>query len=617
MFMTPKKFISRKRGAAVIIMVFFFIVISLAIIQSATVGAVSELHTYRSIATSKFAYIAAEAGIEDIFYRTIMAKNVPVSETIVLNNATSTVTVNSPSATVKEIYATGNANNQIRKLYLMTTKNSGNAQFNYGAQIGEGGITMSNNVLIDGSGLAHGDIYSNGMIQGAPGVVITGNAISASGITADQTASSTGCFSDSQVGRDNPQIDYAQSFVMSATTSQPLAKISLYIKRQSNPTGATIHIVTDNGGRPSTVDLMKQTLDYTTVGTSYRWVDVVFSNPPILSPGTTYWIVFDATQSSNKYWYWCNNDDPNSPTTNLGLYITDWTIPTAFYWQIVPGTLAFKTYFGSGGTSQISSVTIRGNAKANQIYETTISGDAYYQVIFGGTVGGVSYPGSPTPPVVPLPFSSTTIAQWKSDARAGGVINGNCGSGGVDICNSNQFPLTLGPKVITGNLLMDNKQTLTLSGTVYVQGTVTMGNYSKIQCSQAYGANSCMLIADGYINVGNNMEFAGSGVAGSFVMLLSDKVGCNGDPGTFLPGCTTNNSAIEISNNATGALFYTTDSMIDISNNAIVTAVIGYKLNLANGTGIHYDGAVANLTFVPDSSTSVTPWGATNWSELK
>lgn len=601
-----KKFSSHKRGAAVIIMVFFFIAISIAIIQSATVGAISELRTYRSVATSKFAYVAAEAGIEDIFYRTITGKNLPTSETIVLNKATSTVNVVTISPTEIDIYATGNANNNIRKLYLKTTKSAGNVQFNYGAQIGTGGITMSNNVRVDGTGLAKGDIYSDGPITGAPNVVITGNAISAAEILPD-SASSTVCITDERVGFANPRIDFAQSFVISTSTAQPLAKVSLYIRRtNSSPSDASIRIVADNAGVPASTALASQTLTAASVYSTYSWVDVIFATPATLNPATTYWIVFDSTQHNSKYWTWCRNN-----TVTSGFYSSNWTTSP---WNAALGTFTYKITLGRGGQSEIEDVTVQGSAKADEIEGSTITGNAYYQVISGSTVGGTSYPGSPTPPYVPLPFSSTTIAQWKTDAAVGGTITGNCGSGGVAGCNA--FPLTMGPKKIVGNFLMDNTQILTLTGTLHVTGDVNMSNNSRVQCDPAYGASSCMLIADGYINVGNNMNFGGSGTTGSYIMLLSTKQGCNGGSGS-LPGCTTNNSAIAISNNTDGALFYTTDSMIDISNNAVVTAVIGYKLNLTNNTRITYNPLVANLTFIPDSTVAPTIWSSTNWSELR
>ena len=159
-------FKNKQKGAALIIVIFFFIVISLSIIQSATIGAVTELRTYRTLATSKFAYVAAEAGVEDIFYRTINSKLVPASETLTLNGASATVNIVNTSASQVDIYSTGNASNEIRKVYLSISKNK-NVSFPYGAQIGEGGVTMGNNAKIDGIALAQGDIYADGQIVDA------------------------------------------------------------------------------------------------------------------------------------------------------------------------------------------------------------------------------------------------------------------------------------------------------------------------------------------------------------------------------------------------------------------------------------------------------------------
>ncbi|MDO8624375.1 MAG: hypothetical protein Q7R54_03405, partial [bacterium] len=50
-------FVRGKRGAALIITIFFFIAISVAIIQSATIGAIAQLRTYRALAESKYAYV--------------------------------------------------------------------------------------------------------------------------------------------------------------------------------------------------------------------------------------------------------------------------------------------------------------------------------------------------------------------------------------------------------------------------------------------------------------------------------------------------------------------------------------------------------------------------------
>lgn len=606
----------RNRGAALIIIVFFFIMISIAIIQSATIGAISQLRTYRALAASKYAYVAAEAGAEDIFYRAVTGLEIPTSEIIELNDATSTVSVISAGDRI-EIYSAGEADSRVRKLYLDIQKIV-KINFPYGAQVGEGGATLKQGAIINGVGLATGDLLSNGEIVGANGVRVTGNAISSSGIIADSLASSTACTSDVELGKTNPFIDYAQSFVMGGTDPDQLARVSLYLKRVSNPNDAKIRIVADNGGVPATTALATQDVDYTLVGTNYAWVDILFTSPATLTPGSTYWIVLDSGQSSTKYWYWCrsNTDDYVSGAPK---YKQDWS--TAGAWTDVTGDLTFHVYFGAG-VSKISQVNVSGTAKADTLTAMTVDGDAYYQTISGSTVAGNDcdpavtppcYPGSPTPPYVPLPISTTTIARWKLDAVDGGTINGNCGTGGDTECNT--FPLTLGPKKITGNFDIGGGQTLNVNGTLHIVGNLNIGaggGVGTVRCSVAYQANSCTVIVDGYIRVRGGSILAGSGTAGSFIMLLSTKQGCLGSGGS---GCSTNDSAIALENSVSGAIFYATDSMIDVSNLANVSSIVAYKLQLQNNTTVSYDDALTAVSFVPSATIVTGEWHAQRWGE--
>ena len=598
---------STERGAALVLVIFFFITISLAVIQSATLGALVELRTYRTISSSKFAYVASEAGIEDMYYRIIKAKQLPASEIIVLNGATSTVGYTQISSTQGDIYSVGIANyNEVRKLYLSVSKTNTSVSMPYGAQVGEGGIILSTNSTVDGTGLAKGDIYSDGQVVGANGVTVTGNVISSSSLAPDQYASSTSCTTDEVVGQSNPNIDYAQSFMISPTTTAELASVTLHIKRNGNAVGANIQITADNGGKPATTALATAALSYAVVNTTYSWVTVTFATPPVLNPNTLYWIVLDSTQSASKYWYWCRSNS-DTYATGSPKYVTDWASVGA--WTTPAGDMAFETTLG-GGVSKIDNVNISGSAKADTITNSTVGMDAYYKTISGTTVTGTSNPSSPTPPYIPLPLSSSTIAQWESDAVAGGTISGNCGAGGNAACNT--FPLTLGPKEITGNLTVDNGKVLTVSGTLYVHGNVNISNNGTVVCDLGYGSASCIIIADGYINASNNSVFQGSGISGSYIMLLSTIKGCLGVSGA---ACTTNFSGIELSNNISGALFYTTDSLIDISNNALVTAVVGYMIKLQNNAEIRYDSKVAGLNFAPAASGGTGGWNVNRWHE--
>ncbi len=589
-----------------LLVILFFVGISVAILQMVTLVAIAELRLYSGLVTSKYAHVVAEAGIEDIFYRTITGRNVPASQTLVMNGATTTVAVVDVTVTEREIYSTGVSKQQVRKLFMKMNK-SVSVNFPYGAQVGAGGLRLSNNTSIDGIGLANGDVYSSGQIIGGSNVLITGNAISGSSLAADMLASSTICVVDETVGRANPDIDFAQRFMISTSTPSPLAKVSLYIKRNSNPTGANIQIVADNAGAPGTTALATQVLDNSLVATTYGWVDIGFTVPATLNPATPYWIVLDATQSASKYWTWCRSNS-DTYAGHSPFYKLDWS--TAGAWTAVAGDMAFKITLG-GGVSQIRDLVISGAAKADSIVNTTIGGSAYYQTISGSTVGGTSFPGSPTPPSIPLPLSTTTIAQWKTDAASGATITGNCGVGGVPACNT--FPLAMGPKKIDGNLVIDGGVTLTINGTLHITGNMDVNNNSQVRCAFAFLGNSCVVIVDGYIRVRNNVTFMGSGTPGSFVMLLSTKQGCMGTVGT---GCTTNNSALAIENNVDGALFYTTESLLDISNNAVVTAVVGYMISLQNNAAINYDPIVASLTFTSSATSTTGAWNANRWNEF-
>lgn len=610
----------KARGAALIITIFFFVMISVAIIQSATIGVISELKTYRSLVTSKYSYIAAEVGIEDLYYRTITNKQLPASnsETFVLNNAVSTATINPISSSEKEFYSTGDASSRIRKLYMKTSKTSSPIFF-YAAQVGRGGIVMTNSSSIVATDLGEGNVYSNGAILGSNSAFITGSATVASGITPDITASSTACSSEVSVGQKNGIPMYAQSFFMSTTSPDTLAKVSLLIRRTGAPTGTTVKIATDNAGQPSTTALTSETLDYNLVGTTASLVDVLFTAPPTLQPNTKYWIVLNAAGNSNtKYWHWCvgggTGEEGDYPSGGAKSSATVW--PSNTWSSVTPSgaDMGFKIYFG-GGQSLISNVPISGTAKADTITGSNVTGDGYYQTINGGTViNGTAYPGSPTPPELAMPISDAVIASWQAEAAAGGTITGNCGSGGVAGCNT--FPLTLGPKKIVGDLTVTNSVVLTISGTVYVTGNITISNSAKVVCAVSYLANSCKLIADGSITISNSSVLQGSGSAGSYILILSTISNCLVS-GTQHAGCASNDSGINLSNSANGALFYATNSAIYISNSVHVNAVVGYKLVLGNSVVVAYDSLVRNLTLASDGGTGAgAAWNVNRWNEF-
>ena len=222
-------------------------------------------------------------------------------------------------------------------------------------------------------------------------------------------------------------------------------------------------------------------------------------------------------------------------------------------------------------------------ARANILEEAVVNGKCYYQtqgdsVCLGGEFPGV--PMAPPPNLTPLdlPIPDSQINQWKIDAAAGGTINGDYS------VTSN---VSLGPKKITGDLFLNsNNKTLTVTGIIYVQGKVDISNGSIIKCATSYGARSCLILSDDWIHLSNNGQFGGSGTPGSFLMLLSTSAG-GGHHG----------SAIDLHNNATGAIFYAGNGLVYLHNNVTVTNLVANQISLQNGAKIIYDTALENVDF--------------------
>ncbi len=585
-------------GAALLIIVIFLLFISTVIINGFSLPLIREYNRAKDIIISTDAFYLAEGGSEDAIFRLKNDLNTPASWTITLNNATTTVTVVTNGGN-KEITSVANRNSYVRKVEAIVSTTETEADFYFGAQIGEGGVAMKQGAQITGTGGVDGDVMSNGTIQGEDNSnIITGNVIVSSSIEEDMTAQSIACNQDQIVGEANPEIDFAQSFVPSET--KKLSKISLYIKKVGTPGDRTISIVADNAGVPNTVSLADGVLDKDLVGVGYAWVDVSFPTPADLVSGQTYWIVFDSAKNSNHYWIWCR-DSVGGYGDGAVKYSEDWDDDP---WAEVVGDMTFKTYLG-GGFSEINKVHILGTAKANTIIDSMIDVDAYYQTISGSTVGGTAFPGSPDAPRVSLPLSDDNITRWKEDAEIGGTIAGDCPT-------EPGCALTMGPIKIDGDLVIVGGDTFTLSGVVYVTGNVVPGNNTTIRCDPLFGEQSCVLLADGYIDISNNIIFSGSGNSKSYLMALSTIENCLG--GVQIPPCGPGNSAIYIMNNATGAIFYASDSLVHINNNVNVTSVVGYQFRLDNNAKVTYESDISDLIF---SSGFVGGWRIHSWGEVE
>ena len=259
----------------------------------------------------------------------------------------------------------------------------------------------------------------------------------------------------------------------------------------------------------------------------------------------------------------------------------------------------------SGSGTIDNNAVVSGNG--HSISGVHVNGDAFaYSCLSGASVRNLTYVtgGSHTCTVrgtttvqsqeisqQPLPIPQSQIDSWKSDAAAAQVITG-------DYTLTNNKSASLGPVKITGNLTISNNSTLNMTGTVYVVGNISLSNNATIKLDSSYGTSGGVLMADGTIPVSNNTTFSGSGQAKSYLLVISNN---------------TSDSAISISNNTAGAVFYTTAGGLEISNGVSLVEATGYKVTMDNNSTIQYSSGIVNIYF---ASGPAGKWEVTSWQEL-
>ncbi len=594
--------LKNNKGFATLIMIIILTGLVLIITLSLTNIIITKIKIGKNLILSAQSYYSAESGVEDGLFRVINDYSYAVGlNTFDLDGAAVDlyITENGNETTIESL---SDFSNHERKVKVSLVITSDDLAFHYGVQVGPGGLTMGNNSEIDGN------IYSDGTITGGSGSEITGDVFVATGMSLDRAWTTYN--SDEIFGKTNPVLDIAQSF--SPTTSNSLSQVSLYIKKSSNPADRTIYLVDNNGGSPAKTFAggapPSAILDTSKIASSYGWVDFSFSSPPSLSAGQTYWLIIDTAASASKY-FTIGRDLTLGNTNGVSKYSADWNAGSPV-WNADAGDLDFKVWLGGVSTS-LNSVDVGGNAHAHSIVSSDITGDAYYETISGSTVGGVSYPGSPDPAVEALPISDGNITDWENDALG---INPSLPA---SLCTQ-PVSITIGGGVLDCDFTPANGITITLNGTLWVKGDITLGVGTKVILGSGYGTKSGVIIADnpgsestsGKILTDNNVIICGSqGLnggdcfpsVGSYILMLSKHSGA----ATY---------AINVRNNTNGAIFYAHLGTAHINNGAGLKEVTAYKLELAPTAVVTYESGLANASFTSGPGAG---WQIHNWNEFE
>ena len=526
------------------------------------------------------------------------------------------VTVTAIDSMTKKVESTGyipNAVNPKKKVTLRTNIeiNSQGIGLTYAMQVGLGGVVMDSNSKITGN------IVSAGSITGNDNTEITGDVLIARTIALFKDQEWTAINTDFSFGKTNtPERYIAQSFIL--TTSSLANSISLYIKKVGSPATLNIWLARDNNGEPLSSHELVGTINASSIATNYAWVQTAVTNIPLLI-GKTYWLLLGPSSSSASNYYTIGFDNTNAYGNGT---LKASPSKAAGSWVAQNGDINFAVYVGGvdtfidktkvGGSAEtmifkngevsstlrtktlITDSTVKGNAYAMTINNSTVNGNAYATTITNSTIVGTTNSGSGIDPPfqVDFPFTIDQINEWKAAAAVGGVQNG-------DYTLTNNQNAALGPKKIIGNMNLSNNVTITLTGAIHITGNLILDNNVIIKLDPSYGSLSGMLIVDGVIDAGNNVDFKGSGQAGSYILAAAMAQ----DNGTY------DSSAISISNNITGVIFFAPYGMVKIDNNAGGKQITGLKIKLENNATIVYESGLLSAEFStgPQAGWAVVP----------
>lgn len=513
-----------------------------------------------------------------------------------------TTTVSSILSSRKEITSTGfitSGINPRKKITLKATVgiSSEVVNFHFGMQADRGGMDIGENSEITGN------VISAGSIRGATGARVSGDVLIANSgpEKVDQAWSSEN--SEFRFASTDGREDIAQRFV--PQESNIIGKVVVKLRKVSNPNDIALYIVRDVGGAPDINKIGEGLITASSLGTSLALVTSTLSSPAPVAGGKPYWLILDASSSATKNYY-AALDSSNGYASGTARFSDDWATSP---WTDAGGDIVFEIM--SGGTdSKIDTLTVGGDAQASifrngtvgrdlkikktitdatvgrdayaaSIHHSTIGRDAYANSITNSTVGGSRNPGNgiDPPPREPFPVTDSMVNSWKSDAAAGGTHNGNFET----IQNQS---VTLGPKIINGNMNLANGTELILNGTIHVVGNITVGNGVSARLAPGYGATSGLLVTDGTIDLGENDVFAGSGQAGSYLMMISTATGGG-----------RHDSAIDVHKSTQNIVLVAPYGKIHLHQNVSSKQVTGFSIVTQNNGIISYETGLLNASF--------------------
>lgn len=201
-----------------------------------------------------------------------------------------------------------------------------------------------------------------------------------------------------------------------------------------------------------------------------------------------------------------------------------------------------------------------------------------------------------TPPETKdFPLPAEQIEVLKNAASLGGTISGDY--------NLPSGTAQLGPKKITGNLIIGTNAILYLTGALYVQGYIEIGNNSQIWLDQSLNSSS-YIIADGRVHVDNGAQFRDY-YNSNYILLI---------------GLASGSEAMDLHKDVWGlyTLFlYVPNGKVHFHSNVQAKQISAYQIELDNNVYINFQSAAQTIEF--KAGPTGTSWEAIKgtWQEIQ
>lgn len=583
----------KKESGQILVVVFITLGVVLFTVLAVVTGAQVYFQNSQYSIDAEKATALAEAGIDKALNSlNKTGGNYNGELEIPLGEGSYSVTITSTDAATKLIEATGYIPNKDKakvKRTIKTTSSRGvGIAFNYGIQVGEGGLELGNGNNVTGS------VYSNGSISAGNSNTISGDVWVAGGPQAepdqqtDCDASNCQDFFFGKTINGEERLAVAQSF--KPGSSGILNKVSLKIKKIGSPADITVRILQDSNNKPDKNAVLTTGTLYSGLVTSeYGWIDVAFNSSPAIYADTAYWLMINSSENNTNFWSW-QNDLAQSYARGLPKWSDNWSVGNAT-WNAFNGDLSFKSFLGGVPTSiraGSNKMTIGGQVHANTLENLIIAKDAYYQTIINSAVSGVSHPGFADPPPKVFPISDANVVDWKNQIDKPETTT----IGDITDCVS-----VLGPRKIIGNVTFNSGCRVIVKSPLWITGDLTLNSNNILTLDPSYGSTSGVIIVSGKVAMNSNNHLNGTGVGSSLLMALSEFDSRNN-----------NISAISVNSNGNTGVYYASKGIIEPGTGNSFKELTAWKIRLINNSAIDYETGLSSSLFTsgPSGSYSLT-----------